>query len=487
MGTSTPEIIQSVGIDIGTSTTQFVVSRLTVKNIAPGSLVPKFAITDKEVRYKSDIHFTPIDSSNRVDADRLFALIRSEFERAGVSPKEIDTGAVIITGETAKKENAKNISAKVAAFSGDFVVATAGGKLESIIAGKGSGASDLSRKASSTVANIDIGGGTSNVGVFKNGKALDSSCINVGGRLLQVDQSTGRVIAIASPMALILEDLNIPLAVGEKVTFEVLGRICRRMTMVILECLGTGEPSDLARALLMTEPLRLDYDIDTIMVSGGVADHVYDPCDNMTFAQATRYNDVGPLFGRELARLFQARKVPLVKPMETIRATVIGAGAQTLDVSGSTILADDRILPFKNIPVAIPFAGTIPMDETVIARAVAQSINNFFEADCLEKIAMGLLGNQYFSFKDVQTLAKGLLKGLEPLIARKLPVIIVLEPDIGKVLGQTLRTMNKTVDIVCIDQVVVGEGDYIDIGKSLARGTVVPVIIKSLIFETKQI
>ena len=182
------ETVRSVGIDIGTSTTQFVLSMLTVKNVAPGSLVPRMEITDKEIIYRSEIHMTPIGFDDLVDTANLFNLLRYEFDAAGIRPEDIDTGAVIITGETAKKENARIISDKVATFAGDFVVATAGGKLESIIAGKGSGAADYSRKKHLVVANIDIGGGTANIGVFKNGEAIDSCCINVGGRLLQLQK-----------------------------------------------------------------------------------------------------------------------------------------------------------------------------------------------------------------------------------------------------------------------------------------------------------
>tara|TARA_R110001592_G_scaffold363372_2_gene686238 strand:- start:114421 stop:115884 length:1464 start_codon:yes stop_codon:yes gene_type:complete len=487
MGTVSPLTIQSVGIDIGTSTTQLVVSRLTVKNTAPGALVPRLAITDKVVLYKSEIHRTPIDDNNSIDADKIFALIHADFERAGISPQEIDTGAVIITGETARRQNAKNISAKVAEFSGEFVVATAGGKLEAIIAGKGSGAADRSRRDSATVANIDIGGGTTNIGVFRNGTALDSCCINLGGRMLEVSRSAQRVTAISAPMHLILNDLRVGLGVGDDVTFDVLRRICQRMARLVLECLGLLDVTSLAKKLLTTSALRLDYELNTIMVSGGVADYVYSPNPNMSFEEAAEYDDIGPLFGSEFAALIRSKSVPMEKPVETIRATVIGAGAQTLDVSGSTILVDDQLLPLKNVPVAFPFQGTIPLDIAVIARTVAQSINNFYDNDSLEKIAIGLPGNQYFAFKDVQILAAGLLQGLDGAIRKSLPVIIVLEADIGKVLGQSMRAINGKINVVCIDQLVVAEGDYIDIGKSLAGGAVVPVIIKTLVFETKQI
>lgn len=487
MGTVSPLTIQSVGIDIGTSTTQFVVSRLTLKNTAPGALVPKLAITDKVVLYKSEIHRTPFDDNNRIDADRIFALILADFEGAGMSPQEIDTGAVIITGETARKENAKNISAKVAEFSGDFVVATAGGKLEAIIAGKGSGAADRSRRDFATVANIDIGGGTTNVGVFRSGTALDSCCINLGGRLLEVNRSTQRVISISTPMHLILDDLQIGLSKGDEVALDVLRIICRRMARLVLECLGLLDATSLAQKLMTTSPLRLDYELNTVMVSGGVADYVYSPNPNMSFEQVTEYDDIGPLFGSELADLIRANSLPIEKPVETIRATVIGAGAQSLDVSGSTILVDDQLLPVKNVPVAIPFSDTIPLDVEVIAGAVTQSINNYYDDDSLEKIAIGLPGNQYLAFKDVQLLAAGLLKGLDSLVTKALPAIIVLESDIGKVLGQSMRAINDQINIVCIDQLVVAEGDYIDIGKSLAGGAVVPVVIKTLVFETKQV
>jgi len=487
MGTVSPLTIQSVGIDIGTSTTQLVVSRLTVKNIAPGALVPRLAITDKVVLYKSEIHRTPIDGQNRIDAERIYSLIREDLSSAGVSPHEIDTGAVIITGEAARRENAKSISAKVAEFSGKFVVATAGGKLEAIIAGKGSGAADRSRRDFSTVANIDIGGGTTNIGVFNSGSALDSCCINIGGRLLEVNRSTQRVTSISKPMHLILNDLKIDLGNGDHVTLDLLRRICQRMAKVVLECLGLLDETSLLKKLLTTSPLRHDYELNTIMVSGGVADYVYSPSPNMSFEQATEYDDIGPLVGSEFAACVRSNSLPMEQSVETIRATVIGAGAQTLDVSGSTIQVDDQLLPFKNVPVAIPFPGTIPLDVTAIAGAVSQSISNFYDNDAIEKVAIGLPGRQYFDFKDVQLLAAGLLQGLDCLIRKALPVIIVLEADIGKVLGQTMRAINGEINIVCIDQLVVAEGDYIDIGKSLTGGTVVPVIIKTLVFETRQV
>ncbi|BCS95520.1 reactivating factor for ethanolamine ammonia lyase [Desulfoluna limicola] len=480
------EVVTSVGIDIGTTTTQCVVSRLTVKNTAPGTLVPRMEITDKEVVYRSEIHFTPITDGNLVDTEKVFRLVEQEFALAGISPSEIDTGAVIITGETAKKENARRISGELAGYAGDFVVATAGGKLESVIAGRGSGASDYSRTRFKTVANIDIGGGTANIGIFKNGKAIDSCCINVGGRLMRVDGAEKRVLQITEPMARVLDDLGLTLRSGDSVDPMVIEIICRRMAEVVLNALKHSRLKGLEESLMMTEPLRLDYDVECVMISGGVADHAYtsSPCE--TIEEIARYGDIGPMLGRQIHQVFKGDGCDLIRPVETIRATVIGAGAQTVDVSGSTIVVDDNCLPLKNIPVVIPFGDGIPDREDEVASAVLQSVKSLYEEDAIEHVAVGVQGSGYLSYKKIQVLAKGILKGLAQITRAGLPVIVVMEHDSGKVLGQSLRVMNPTAQVICVDQIEVGEGDYIDIGHSMAGGTVVPVVIKTLVFETRQ-
>ncbi len=479
------EEILSTGIDIGTSTTQLVLSKLIVKNVAPGALVPRMEITDKEVLYRSDIHMTPLKGQELVDAGRLFQLLEDEFTKAGVQPENIDTGAVIITGETAKKENARIISNKVANFAGEFVVATAGGKLESIIAGKGSGAADLSRLNHCTVVNIDIGGGTSNYGVFRNGDAIDSSCLNVGGRLLQIEKGTDRISYVSEPMEKILSHLGLSLSAGMLVRGEQLTMIADHMCEVILDCLNTSRPGGLTKELLMAPSLRLDYPVDQVMISGGVADYVYGST-KVGGTEITRYGDIGPLLGNRLFHYISKSQFQLVEPTETIRATVIGAGSRTMDVSGSTILVDEAKLPFKNVPVAIVNLDSSTTETIELQGVVSRAVSNYFEEEHQEFLAIGLRNIRDLSFRAIQALAAAIVNGAKRLLEAGKPLVLVIEPDIGKVLGQCLKATGVRNGVVCIDQITVKEGDYIDIGRPIASGTVVPVVIKSLIFETKQ-
>ena len=133
------ETILSVGIDIGTSTTQLIFSRLTIENLASNYTVPRISIVNKEVIYRSGIHFTPLKSQTEIDAAQVKDIIRDEYRKADMRPEDLQTGAVIITGETARKQNANTVLESLSDMAGDFVVATAGPDLESVLSAKGAG------------------------------------------------------------------------------------------------------------------------------------------------------------------------------------------------------------------------------------------------------------------------------------------------------------------------------------------------------------
>ena len=178
------ERLLSVGLDVGTTSTQLIVSELRVENRASSFAVPDMEITDRIIRYQSPVHFTPLLDDSHVDGEKLRELVEKEYAAAGITRGDVDTGAVIITGETSRKENARAVLEALSDFAGDFVVATAGPDLESVLAARGAGAVAWSEQTGKPVLHMDIGGGTSNLAWIEAGKMVETGCLNVGGRLV---------------------------------------------------------------------------------------------------------------------------------------------------------------------------------------------------------------------------------------------------------------------------------------------------------------
>lgn len=472
---------------MGTTTTQLVLSRLVVANVAPGSAVPRLEIVEKEVIHRSRIYFTPLVSPDLIDAQAVTQIVAQEYRFAGIDPSMISSGAVIITGETAKKENARQLVEHLAGYAGNFVVATAGPNLESIIAGRGSGAAAYSRQQHRVLLNVDVGGGTSNLAVFREGKAIDASCINIGGRLLVLRPGCGEIAYISAPGRKVLDHCGLSLSVGDCLTAADINAITSHMAEAVLSLLNPDGAGELAARLLMSPPLGLDYSLDYVMVSGGVADYVYKHMDMpLTMAEGTKYGDLGPFLGQALGRAFRQSPLPMLEPRETIRATVIGAGTQTMNISGSTIRVAPDLLPLRNVPVMRPFKASIPREPQELAREIARQLTPYLNQGAeIPLLALALPGPADHSFAAVQQLAEGIIAGMKGYLEAVNPLLLVLEEDCGKVLGQTLAgRLGKEKNILCIDQINVDEGDYIDIGKPLGGGKVVPVTIKTLVFES---
>ncbi len=474
----------SVGIDIGTTTTQLVLSRLTVRNAAPGAVIPRMEIAEKEILYRSKIHFTPIDDHLLIDAEAIAGIIGEEYRLAAIDAAGVETGAVIITGETAKKENASNILNAVAQYAGDFVVATAGVNLESILAGKGSGASKYSLEQHRFVANVDVGGGTSNIGVFKEGRVIDTACVNVGGHLLELEKGGDRVAFIAEPAKEILRELSLPLQVGDRMTQKEVISVARVMADTIVEAIVDRHPGPVLERLLMTNPLKCDYAIDYVMISGGVADYVYNDFEPVSLAESTAYGDIGPVLGWAIRNAFRERNIALVAPLETIRATVIGAGIHALNISGSTIHVNEATLPLRNVAVLSPFPPEMPADPKEIAAMVREHVGRIAREDKEQYLAISLTSPAEMTYRAIRDLAAGLYEGMKDYLSYRGVMIVIVEEDCGKALGQALEIVtDKNIELVCIDQIRVDEGDYIDLGNPIMGGRVVPVVVKTLVFD----
>src|SRR5258706_10015304 len=182
--------LNSVGIDIGSSTSDLIFSRLTLgcQGVALSSL---FVVVHREILHELPILLTPYIDKTTIDTNKLGDFIHEAYRNAQLTPEDIDTGAVIGTGEAVKKKNAEAIAALFSAEAGKFICATAGHNLESILAAYGSGAVHMTYHEGGdfTVMNVDMGGGTSKIGIVKEGRGIDTCAVEVGARLIALDEN----------------------------------------------------------------------------------------------------------------------------------------------------------------------------------------------------------------------------------------------------------------------------------------------------------
>lgn len=475
-----PDKILSVGIDLGTATTQLVLSELTIENIASVFTIPRVYITDKKVLYKSDIIFTPISDQLLIEVNKIKDFVTTEYAKAGVQKKDIQMGAVIITGETARKDNASQVLQALSGYAGDFVVATAGPDLESIIAGKGACSHQYSQEHHTSVVNIDIGGGTSNLALFREGDVIDTGCFDIGGRLIKLDPVTRQVSYIAPKLQTIIADKGLSLKVGQVANRADLDLIICEMVKVLERSVGLENDSQYYDLLQTNHGLKLTHEIRCVSFSGGVADTI----SGGGLVNEFEYGDIGVLLGRALRQSQIFEKKQVIQSAETIRATVVGAGSHTTDVSGSTITYISDVLPIKNVPVLKLAASDELGTQEEMTGIIRDKVNWFTLENEVQQIALAISGERNPSFARVLEYAQAIVDGMAEGIAKQMPLLVVVREDMAKVLGQCLyANLPRGYPFVCIDSVDVQNGDYIDIGHPVVDGAVLPVVVKTLVFN----
>lgn len=451
-----PDRLRSVGVDVGTTTTQLILSEIQVQNRASSFAVPDMEITGRDVIYRSPVHFTPLTEGELVDGDAIRAIVEREYAAAGIRRQDVDTGAIIITGETSRKENAAAVLAAISDHAGDFVVATAGPGLESVLAAKGAGAVDYSERTGKKVLHMDIGGGTSNLALIEDGVITATACLNVGGRLLKFEQN-GRVY-YRSP---VLEGLSY-VQVGELLTREQAMAEANMLAAVLEMAAGLREKTPAFDRLTThgTQPLS-GVQGAVISFSGGVADCIAQEKPWLA------YGDLGPLLGQAIRQSALCRGQYRLGA-ETIRATVIGAGCHSAQLSGSTVFYENVQLPFQNLPVA-----EVSETQQLCPDTLRRKLEHLEQWGVL-----AIPGWNAPEYGHVTALADAIAKAVGDR-----PCYVALREDMAKALGSALKLrLRPGTPILCIDRVVLKEGSYLDIG--LPVGPALPVVVKTLILET---
>lgn len=473
--------ILSVGIDVGTSTTQVVFSKLQMDNAGGYFSVPRVAIVDKEVVYKSEIYMTPLKTDVLIDTEALRDIVAAEFRKAGYRPEDTDSGAVIITGESARKENSDAVLKSLSDFAGDFVVSAAGPDMESLIAGKGSGAWQYSMDHHCRVANLDIGGGTTNVVLFEDGETLARGCLDIGGRLICMNPQ-GIITKVSPAAAVMAQAAGVSVSVGDRCDELKLTAVTRQMAAALNAYLGVGTKDIDAILRQIKTPGSSDFPVpekvQAVFFSGGVADLIYHES-----ADTWAYGDIGVLLGRAIreSRLFT--DFQKMEPGETIRATVVGAGTYTTTISGSTITYSDDIFPLKNIPV-------IKLDEELQeacfageTEPVIRRIQWVLGQNDEEHFILAMPGKRNPGYMEMKRAAASIRQIMDRVQPPGEPILLVIESDIAKAMGQMIRQQpDLKRQVVAIDSIHVEDGEYVDMGKPMMNGMVIPVVVKTLIF-----
>ena len=475
-------VLVSVGVDIGSSTSHLVFSRLRLER-----LDSRYVVAERTVLHESEVLLTPYDGDDNIDAAALRRFVDEQYALAGVRAELIDSGALILTGVAVRRRNARAIGELFAAQAGKFVAVSAGDALETTLAAMGSGAAARSIRDGVRVMNIDIGGGTSKIALCEAGAVVAQTALDVGARIIGMDDS-GRVVRLEAAGARLATELGHALQVGDVLDAATQQRMtlamAERMADQLFEALQGGTPSASTAALLRLPPLPAGPAPDVLMFSGGVAEYIH--------GRETRsFGDLGPALARAVHQRVQAWGPRIATPGagdQGIRATVVGASQFTIQVSGSTIFVEPpETLPLRNLPVitpVLPLAG-----ETLDADAITAAVRSALRQQDLhsgeQPVALCYRWQGSASYWRLDAFCRGIAQGLAAVLHHGGPLVLVGDGDIGGLVGIHLHSELKIAQpVISIDGIVLQAFDFIDIGALLDSSGAVPVVIKSLVFPT---
>jgi ethanolamine utilization protein EutA len=470
----------SVGMDIGSSGTQVIFSRLNLRRMSE-DLSSRYFVVSRETFFQSPVALTPYLSEERIDDAALGAIIDAAYAAANLHPDDIDTGVVILTGEALRRENAQGIAGILAEQGGEFVCATAGHHMEAMLAAYGSGAARASYDQDKRLLNVDIGGGTTKLGLVEKGKVIATAALHVGGRL-QVTDADGTIVRLDPAGKYHAAEAGFDWEKGARIDPAAMDQVAETMADALVAALTVRPLPHAVEHLYLTEPLKDLGPLDGIMFSGGVAEYVYEREDR-------DFGDMGRRLGRAIRRRIETGALPwpLLPAGECIRATALGASEYSVQLSGNTsfISTPGKLLPRRNLQVVQPpFVCEDVIDSEKLAAAIRTHLTSFDVDEREREVALAFRWRGVPAYPRIAAFAQGIVQGMARAIAAGQSLFIMLDGDVAQTLGAIMREeFDVKSEILVIDGVTLMDFDYIDLGRIRLPSNTVPVTIKSLVFS----
>src|SRR5580698_5755405 len=419
----------TVGIDIGSSGTQVIFSRVNLRRMGE-DLTSRYYVVSRETMFQSPVALTPYQNEERIDDAALGAIIDDAYAAAKLRPEQIDTGVVILTGEALRRDNAQGIAAILSEQGGEFVTATA--------------------------------------------------AIHIGGRLQVVENA--KIVRLDPAGKHHARRAGFSWNRGDAIDVDDLQKVADGMADALVAALTARPMPHDVEHLYLTDTIAELGHIDGIMFSGGVSEYIYE-------REKHDFGDMGPRLGGAIRERIArgALPWPLLPAGECIRATALGASEYSVQLSGNTsyISAPGTLLPRRNLQVLLPpFACEETIDPDKLAAVIRSHMAAFDIGDTDREIALALRWTGMPSYDRLAAFAEGIKRGLAERVAKKQPLYIMLDGDVAQTLGHILRDeLNVESELLVIDGVVLWDFDYIDLGRIRMPSYTVPVTIKSLVFS----
>src|SRR5574337_163318 len=462
----TPEIPKNqvllLGLDFGSTTSSALVAQA---NVGSNCITGRMEFGEPQVVFRSEPVFTPFNGQ-AIDEGKIKDLLSEWLQCAGVCAGEIFAGGTLITGLAARRHNAAAIASLVGNKIGETVIAAADDPcLESWLAFMGS-CSALSRFHSSRpILNLDIGGGTTNPAMGRNGNVEATGCYFVGARHFQFDPGTYTLVGVSEYGEALLRELGVSCGLGELMDDDARAAVLRYYVNA-LEAMVVDRSffdDEIGRRLEQV-PFATTVDQSTVVTfSGGVGELLYCLVAGEELPGTTSYGDLGIDLARAIANsAILNRDLRQCVPENRGRATVYGLTLHSTEVSGTTLfLPQPQQLPLRDLPVVarVPVSASAAQLDQALSLVRTASQGACIQVQLDEQDEFGLDAVRQLGGRLAEAIKRAALPPHHPMV-------LLIEPDAGKALGHYATEWGRMeTNLIVIDEVELRNAHFVNIGR----------------------